>query len=290
MGVDVCITAFFDFPLTFAVPPLGFEVLVPNCLPGEPYISVATARTGEIQLHPQSYTTAEANGIVKSLPDELVDACPGHKSSPLDTILLNYIHGEPTTIHVRGADAPSSNTPVWIVELLKSITIPLPVMGHSLGNLVKNFTLSDVHLSLPDPMAEPDTPEAQLKISALVETLVRVPEQMNFHVQVPRVRADADVFYHGRKLGFLNLHKWRHSNSTLLDEDHALDVAFRMKDVPVQVTDEDTLADAISDMLFGKKSVQLTIVAAVDAHVSTRLGKLVLRKIPAEGSFDVKSK
>ena len=139
-------------------------------------------------------------------------------------------------------------------------------------------------------MADPDTPEAQPKISALVETLIKVPEQMNFQVDVPHVRAEADILYRGKKLGFLNLHKWRDSNSTLLDDDHALSVDFRMKDVPVQVTDDDTLADVISDMLFGKGPVQLTIVATVDAQVSTRLGRFVLRKIPADGSFAVKSK
>ena len=30
VGIDVCINALFDFPLTFTVPPLGFEVLVPD--------------------------------------------------------------------------------------------------------------------------------------------------------------------------------------------------------------------------------------------------------------------
>ena len=290
VGIDVCINALFDFPLTFTVPPLGFEVLVPNCLPGEPYISVASATTGEIQLLPRSYTTVEAYGFFKHLPNELVTACPGQKSSPLDILLLNYIHGQPTTVHVRGANTPSPDTPAWVADLLKSITIPLPITGHSLGNLVKNFTMKDVHLSLPNPMADPDTPEAQPKISALVETLIKVPEQMNFQVDVPHVRAEADILYRGKKLGFLNLHKWRDSNSTLLDDDHALSVDFRMKDVPVQVTDDDTLADVISDMLFGKGPVQLTIVATVDAQVSTRLGRFVLRKIPADGSFAVKSK
>ena len=293
MGVDVSLMTRFDFPLTFTVPALGFEVLVPNCLPGEPYISVATARTAQVQLHPRSYTTVNSYGLIKGFPAELITACPGQKSSPLDLLVLNYIHGQRTTIQIRGIDAPSPDTPAWVVELLKSIAIPLPITGHSFGGMVKNFTLSNVHFSLPDPFAEPATPEAQPKISALVQTLIKVPEQMNFRVDVPHVRAAADIFYQGNKLGILDIHKWAKSNSTLLEDADglpALSVDFRMKEVPLHITDQDTLTDVIRDMIFKRSSVQFQIMADVDAEIVTRLGGFTLRKIPAEGSFSVKSK
>lgn len=293
MAVDVSISALFDSPLTFTVPPLGFEVLVPNCLPGDPYILVAAARTGEVQVRPRSSTDVDAYGLIRNLPEELITACPGQTTSPLDLLVMNFIHGLRTTIYVRGADDPSLDTPAWIVDLLKSVTLPLPFTGHALDNLVKNFSMADVHLSLPDPLAEPGTPEAQPKISALVKALIKVPEQMNFEVDVPQVRAKADVFYHGNKLGFLDLRKWLPANSTLLEDSDglpALFVEFFMKDAPLQVTDENTLSEVIQALLFGREPVELHVAAAVDAEVSTRLGRFTIRKIPAEGTLHVKGK
>lgn len=291
VAVEVSITALFDSPFTFTIPPLGFDVLVPNCLPGDPYILVAAARTGEVEVRPRSPTSVDSYGIIRKIPNELITACPGQKSSPLDILVKNYINGLRTTIYIRGADAPSPDTPAWIVELLKSVMVPLPFTGHALVNLVKNFSMSDVNLSLPDPMAEPGTPEAQPKISALVKALIKLPEQMNFKLDVPRVRAMADVFYHDKKLGFLDLYQWLPANTTLVEDSDslpALSVGFHMQDAPLQVTDENTLTEVIQTLILGKKAVRLRVVAAVDAEVSNRLGTFTLRKVPAEGSLSVK--
>lgn len=293
MVVDVSIAALFNSPFTFTIPPLEFEVLVPNCSPVDPYILVANTTTGEVQVHSRSTTFVDASGLVKNLPNELTSACPGQDASPLDLLVKDYIQNLRATIYVRGANSSSSHTPAWITEILRSVTVPLPLTGHSLDNAVKNLTMSDVKLSLPDPLAEPDSPEAQPKMSAMVKTLIKLPEQMNFQVDVPHVRAKADVSYLGEKLGFFSLPEWLPSNSTLskdVDNSPALLVEFFVKDAPLHVTDENVLTEVIQAYLFGRKPVQLHIAAAVDVEVSTRLGSFALREIPAQGSINLNRK
>ncbi|OJJ44715.1 hypothetical protein ASPZODRAFT_70873 [Penicilliopsis zonata CBS 506.65] len=292
MAVDVSLDALIDLPVSITVPPLAFTVLVPNCSPGDPYIVVADADTAEIHVKPGAPTNVDATGIIERLPEELTTACPGKKDSPLDLLVTNYMQGLENTIYVRGADSSSLDTPDWMVDLLKDVTVPVPFTGHALGNLVKNFSMSDVHFSLPDPFAEPESPESQPRVSALVKVLIDLPEQMNFQVDVPRVRANADVFYLGDKLGELDLHKWHQANSTLTDDTDGspvLFVEFQVDEAPLRVTDEDVFTDVIQALVFGQDSVELHVTAAVDAEVTTGLGLFAIHGIPAEGDVAVKA-
>ena len=291
MVVDASIAALLDVPFSVRTPPLGFEVLVPNCLPGDPYISVADVRTEKVRIEPNNTTNMNIRGMVQGLSDELTKTCPGQKDSPLDFLVRSYINGLQTTIYVRGAEEPSVGTPTWVVDLLKSVTVPFHFTGHTLDNLIKNFTMSDVHFSLPDPFAEPDSPESLPKVSALVNVIIGLPKQLNLTVDIPRVSANADVFYEGNKLGVLELHKWQPANSTrVLQEDGlpALFVNFNMKDVPLRVTNEDVLTDILQSLIFQGKSVQLHVAAAVDTEVAMGLGHIAVRGIPAEGDVNVK--
>jgi len=292
MAVDVLLASFIDSPVALTVPSLGFDILVPNCSPGDPYILVADAKTSEMEVHPGQTTTLGVEGLIKQLPDELTSNCPGQEGSPLDFLVSSFMKGLETTIYVRGSDAPSPDTPAWIVDLLRSVTVPLPFTGHALDNLVKNFTMSDTHFSLPDPFAEPDSPDSQPTVSALVKVLIALPDEMNFQVDVPKVRALADVFYKEEKFGVLNISKWQDANSTIVDDkdgSSALLVEFAMKDAPLEVTDDGLLAEVIQAMLFGSKGVELRVAATVDAKVSTGLGRFAVRGIPAEGTVPVKS-
>lgn len=292
MAVDVLLASLIDSPVALTVPALGFDVFVPNCSPGDPYILVANAKTSEVQVYPGQATPLGVEGLIKQLPDELTSSCPGQEGSPLDFLVSSFMKGLETTIYVRGSDAPSPDTPAWLVDLLRSVTVPLPFTGHALDNLVKNFTMSDTHFSLPDPFAEPDSPDSQPTISALVKVLIALPEEMNFQVDVPEVRALADVFYKEEKFGFLNISEWQDANSTIVDDkdgSSALLVEFAMKDAPLEVTDEGLLAEVIQAMLFGSKGVELRVAATVDTKVSTGLGRFAVRGIPAEGTVPMKS-
>ncbi|KAL4889001.1 hypothetical protein BDV59DRAFT_122716 [Aspergillus ambiguus] len=291
MAVDVSVAALVDSPFTLTVPPLGFELLVPNCSPNDPYISVAEVATKDFPVIPGQATSIDVTGIIRGLSDELTKICPGTKKSPLDFLVKSYMQGLRTTVYVRGAEVPSLNTPGWVTDILKSVTVPLPFTGHALDDLVRNFTMTDVHFSLPDPIADPGSPESQPRVSALVKVLVGLPKHMNLHIDVPRVRALADVFYHEKKLGVLKLPKWVPANSTLLDDVDgapALFVNFAMKDAPLDVTDEDVLTEVLQTLIFKGKPIELAISANVDAEVSTGLGKFAIRGIPGEGVINVK--
>ncbi len=282
------------YPVKFTVPPLGFDILVPNCAPDQPYILLAKAITDEVRVHPNSKVQAGVRGIIRELPDTLTTTCPNSQSSPLDLLLGDYIHGLDTTIYVRGSDAPTSTTPTWITDLIKSVVVPLPFPGHGFDDLIKKFALENVHFGLPDPLADPDTPEAQPKISANVKALVGLPEEMNFPIDVARVRADADVFHKGRKLGYLDLRQWQKANSTRLEgsgnERANLAIESRVKDAPLQITDDDVFTEVIQTLVFGGKGVVLGIEAKVDVETETALGKFVVREIPAQGKVFVKRK
>ncbi|KAF9887854.1 hypothetical protein FE257_009514 [Aspergillus nanangensis] len=291
MAVDLSVAAMIDSPFTLTIPPLGFQILVPNCSPDDPYISVAGVATKEFPVNPGHATSIDISGVIQGLSDELTRICPGKKKSPLDFLVKNYIQGLRTTVYVRGASVPSLGTPDWVVDILKSVTVPLPFTGHALDDLVRNFTMSDVHFSLPDPLADPGSPESNPTVSALVKVLVGLPKQMNLQIDVPRVRANADVFYHEKKLGVLKLPNWQPANSTLLEDANdapALFVEFAMENAPLYVTDEDVLTDVLQALIFEGRSVRLTISASVDAEVATGLGKFAIREIPAEGVVDVK--
>lgn len=293
MAVDISLRAMIDSPFALRVPRLGFEILVPNCSPDDPYISVADAATELIQIDPGHTTSMDVGGLIRGLPSELTETCPGKQYSPLDFLMKRYIRGRKTTIYIRGLQTPYLGTPEWMGDLLKNVTVPLPFTGHSLDNLVKNFTMSDTHFSLPNPLAEPGSPESQLRASALVKVLVSVPKQMNFRLDIPRVRATAGVYYNETKLGDLVLRKWQKANSTLIEDREgspAMFVQFPMKDAPLHVTNEDALAQILQTLIFEGKSVNLSVAAVVDAEVSSGLGQFAVRGIPGDGKVHVKRK
>lgn len=293
MEADVSLTLSNKFlPLTLTVPPLDFDVLVQGCSPDEPFIMLANATNAEIQVFPKKDIVVDAGGIVQQLPNTLIQICPDSLKSPMDLLLGNYMSGEETTVYVRGSEHPSPNVPDWIPKLMAGVVVPLPFPGHTFDNLIRNFSLADVHFGLPSPFAEPDSPEAQPRISAVVKALVGLPKEMNFPIGVGRVRANADVFYKKRKLGDLDLSKWQTANSTLVeahgDVPNGLAVQSVVEDAPLQITDDDVFADLVEALIFGGKHLVLGVKAKVDVETETALGKFVVRDIPGEGKVFVK--
>ncbi|KAI9843873.1 MAG: regulator of (H+)-ATPase in vacuolar membrane [Sclerophora amabilis] len=292
MAADASVTLLNSYPVQFTVPPLGFQILVPNCAPNDPYILLADATTARIHVEPLQEVNVDVDGIVRQLPDILTTACPNSNSSPLDTLLGGYIHGEETTIYVRGSESPATDTPDWISDLISSVTVPLPFPGHTFDNLIKNFSLADVHFGLPDPTADPGSPEAQPKLSATVKALVSLPKEMNFPIDVSHVRADADVYYHGTMLGHLDLHKWQKANSSRAAEvdgkNATLLVESVVENAPLQITNDDVFSELVRALVFGRKGVVLGIKADVDVEVDTALGTFIIKEVPAEGKIAVK--
>lgn len=292
MAADVSLQVQNDYPVDFTIPPLAFNILVDNCHKDEPYIKLADAETHELHVRPKQEIEVNATGLVHQLPDTLTQDCPGSNKSPLDAILGKYIHGKENTIYVQGSNSPQLHTPQWITDLMADITVPVPLPGKTFGHLIKNFTLAETHFGLPDPFAAPGSDKSEPRISAKVQALIALPEEMNFNISVSRVKADADVFYKGKKLGKLDLHKWQRASSERIDakkdDGPTLLVESVVKDAPLHITDDDVFTDVLQDLVFGGKSVVMHIKADVDVELTTALGELMVRKIPAEGEVPVK--
>src|SRR5258708_3960223 len=195
MVADATIKIQNNFPLNLALPSLDFDIKVDNCQPSQPKITLANATVESFHIYPKQDITVNATGYVHQPSDKLTERCPSSGKSPLDTLLGGYIRGHEVMLYIRGANEQSHNVPKWMSDLVSGISLPVPVTGHAFGNVIKNFTLAGIKFDLPDPMAEPDTPESNPQVSATITAVITLPEEMNFQVDVQRIRATADIFY-----------------------------------------------------------------------------------------------
>lgn len=290
IAAEVSLSLVNSYPIRLSIPPLGFELLVSNCAAEDPYIQLADATTENIMIEPYSNVLLDVGGVVRDLPKSLLQVCPNSQSSPLDLLLSDYIHGNDTTIFVRGTNAPSAETPDWITQIMSSVTVPVPFPGHTFDQLIKNFSLTNTDFTLPGPFAEPGTPESNPRISGDIMVLAAVPKEMNFSLDVSRVRASADVFYKRDKLGVLNLRKWQIAQSERVNhgDDASLRIRSHIKNAPLDITDEDVFGDLVADYYLGGKAVSLKIEALVEVEVSTVLGDFIIKDLPAEGVVPLK--
>jgi hypothetical protein len=291
MAADVSISSVNCYPIKLTIPPMGFDILVPNCGFDQEYIRLADALTDVIDVEPYSDVNVDVGGIVRELPKTLIKTCPHSDSSPLDLLLGDYIHGNDTTIFVRGSSTPSPDTPEWISALAASVTVPVPFPGKTFDKLIRNFSLTDTKFSLPNPLAEPGSAESNPEISGTIVVIAGLPKEMNFAINVTRVRANATVSYKGEELGILNLQKWQSAESERIEpidgEEAGLRIKSRIEEAPLNITDDDVFTDVLQSILFGQ-AVKLKIVALVDVEVSTVLGKFIIKDLPAEGVVPVK--
>lgn len=292
MGADVSIMVTNDFPVQLDIPPVAVDVLVDGCLPSDKHIMVGTAETAKLQVRPKTDLEVNVTGRVETLPESLVEVCPDSAKSPLDALLGDYMQGQAATIYINCCKFPDPETPDWARDLVQDITVPVPYTGHQMGNLIKNFSLDDVHFHLPDMFADPGTPEAAPKISAVVKVDIGLPGEMNFPLDVGGVKADADIYYHKKKLGKLNLEKWQKANSTRIDahgdEGPSLLVQSDIEKAPIEILDDDLFSEVVQALLWGDKEVQMAVKAAVSVKVDTPMGDFAVREIPAEGVVPVK--
>ena len=288
MVADVSLSVVNSYPVGLMIPSLGFDILVPNCSPNEPYIPVADAHTNNINVQPYSDVQVDVAGMIRELPEMLVKTCPNSESSPLDLLLGDYLKCNDTTIFVRGSDSPED----WITKFISSVTVPVPFPGHTFDKVIKKFSLTDTHFSLPDPTAEPGSDEANPQISGNIVVIASLPEEMNFGINVTRVRANADVLYQGQKLGKLNLKQWQKAQSERIapKDGHApsLKIQSQIESAPLNISDDDVLTDVLEALLFGGKPVLLKVEALVEVEVSTVLGTFIIKDLPAEGVIPVK--
>ncbi|KAI1411691.1 hypothetical protein F5Y13DRAFT_164840 [Hypoxylon sp. FL1857] len=291
MLADVSLSAFNEYPVELDIPELAFDILVPGCAVSDS-ILVAEAATSEVHVHPRADVEADVKAVIRELPDSLTRVCPDSTSSPLDNLLRQYMHGEPATFFVRGSRNPDGDTPKWIADILSSVTVPVPFPGRSLDGLIRNFSLTDVHFSLPNPDADPDDPDSNPKVSGTILVTAGLPSEMNFGIDVTHIRATADVLYKSRKMGELNVREWQNANSTKVkgteDKGAELLIQSRVIDAPLNVTDGVVFGEVVQALIFGTAPVRLHVNALVDIQVHTTLGNLTLKEVPAEGKIPVK--
>ncbi|UKZ80494.1 hypothetical protein TrVFT333_008255 [Trichoderma virens FT-333] len=292
VGANASIVAYNDYPIGLTVPQLAFDLLVPNCDPSEPHIMVATAITEPIDVEPHANVTVDAIGLINDIPDTLTRACPLTNMSPLDNFFKRYMHGEDAQIFVRGQDSDKSDIPEWIRSFLSSVTVPISFPGQSFNDAIRNLSLTDVDFKLPSPFADPSDPDSKARVSGTVEILAELPSELNVDIGVNSLRASGDLYYKGKKFGELNVEHWQKANSSKTvdpeDEKSLLQITSRITNVPLDITDGDVFSDVMGELLLGDKDILLDVEARVDIKVSTVLGDLVLRDVPAKGKIPVK--
>lgn len=281
-----------DFPVQLTLPAVSVGLLVDGCLPSDRHIMVGTAETTSLHVEPRTDIQVNITGHVEELPDSLIRECPDSAKSPLDSLIGSYMHGEDATVYVECCEFPDPSTPDWAKSLLQDITVPIPVTGRDMGNLIKNFSLDDVQFFFPNQFAEPGSPESNPQISAVIKVDIGLPEEMDFPLGVEHIKADADVFYHKKKFGKLDLRKWQKANSTRIDahgqEGPSLLVQADIRKAPLEVTDGDVFSEIVQSVFLWGETVMLDIKAAVSVEVDTPMGQFAIREIPAEGVIPVK--
>ncbi|KAI4099254.1 MAG: hypothetical protein LQ339_006046 [Xanthoria mediterranea] len=281
-----------DYPVHFDMPRFHFDILVPGCSASKDFLVLGEAMTAEADVQPKTDVNVAVSGFVRKLPEALITACPETQTSPIDRLLGSYIEGRETLVYVRGSRNPSDDTPTWITDFMRDVVVPVPFPGHEFKDLIRNFTLADVHFGLPNPFASSDSPESKPRLSAVVKALIGLPEEIKFPIDVAQVRADSDVYYEKKKLGQLDLGKWQHANSTRTiiphEQEEGLLVQSIVKDAPLDIMDDDVFADVIQALVFGSNPVILGVQAKVDVETETVLGKFIVRGIPAQGKVYVK--
>ncbi|KAK6517261.1 hypothetical protein TWF281_003921 [Arthrobotrys megalospora] len=291
LGANVTVEVQNKYPIDFSVPRLGFSVLLRSC--DQEFIEVAVAKTSEVKIQPFKPIAVDVAGVIRSIPFALVEVCPGTGTSPLDDLLGQYVHGQTATAYVRGlpSDGQDSGLPAWLEELLSSVTVPVPVPGgDALKDILKSFSLNNVKFQLPDPDAEPDSPEASPQISATVQAIVALPEEMNAPLDVSKVIANADIFYLGRKLGEFHVPDWAPATTVQREETHDLEISARVENVPLKITDTEVFSEVVQKIIFGGGSgVKLQADGTADIKVGiANLGAFVIRGIPAKGDIVIK--
>ena len=293
VGADVTLRLKNEYPVDFTVPSLAFQILLEGCEKKDPSILVADALTERLHVPPRQDLHVDVRGVVHHLPDLLTQSCSDSHKSPLDVFVGKYLDGKENTVFVRGSASASHETPEWLVQFMRDIIVPLPLPGRASGpGLVRNFSLEDTHFHLPNPFAAPNTPASHPQISGTVRALIALPEEIHFNLSARRVRADADVYYRGDKLGQLDLKRWQKANSSRIDAiqpDGApgLIVQSIVDKAPLKITDEGVFGDFVRAMMLGERGVQMDVRAAVDVEMRTALGEFQVHGIPAEGSVPV---
>ncbi|RKF57188.1 putative pre-rrna processing protein [Golovinomyces cichoracearum] len=289
---DVSIFIENSQPVELEVPALDFQVLVHGCDAAN-LIEIASAVTSSTRFHPYSGAHLDVSGTVRDLPKSLVEPCPDSDSSPLDVLISDHIHGKNTTVFIRGSESPNHGLPDWISKILSEITVPIIIPGHQYDGSTKNFSLTNTEFSLPDFFAEPGSDRSYPRLSGKIIASVKIPQEINLNISVSELRAFINVLFKGMKFGEVNLDKWQKVECKIIEEQkdagRFLKLQTLLRNAPVKITDDSVFAKFVESLLMEKEAIMIGIEALVDAQVSSVLGKILVKDIPAEGTVPINS-
>ncbi|ODQ52900.1 hypothetical protein SAICODRAFT_71330 [Saitoella complicata NRRL Y-17804] len=260
-------------PVGLTVPSLDWQILLPRCSPEE-LVELSKTTTPSIPIVPEKDVELHLSAHVPRLDPALTAVCDGRNTSSMDDFLLTYLAGNATTVYIRGV--PSSNTPAWMSRVLESLTLPVPFPGHKAENMIKNFQMSNVKLSIAAGIP---------LVSAVIEVTVGLPSEMQLGVNVTKVRASMVDLYDGPdKFGRLEMKDFAPAISRRDDEGDVV-VKTDISNVPFEVTDGVVFRGIMRSVIFGGKDVVIGMQGSVDAGIESGMGDFVVRNLPAVGEI-----
>jgi hypothetical protein len=200
-----------------------------------------------------------------------------------------------TTIFISGHhpsdDDNNNNLPKWLPNILSSLSIPIPLPHLETNNtsdLISSIHLSEMKFTLPPPWTPPGTPNAQPKISGLVEAIIKPPPQAkNVNINVTAVRADILLFDKGQKFGRILVPEWSPATTTHNKKDEMIHILARVSEVPVEVLDPLVFQRVMGKVLQGGGTVEIGVEGTVDGQVIVLVGEFAVRGIPVKGVVEV---
>ncbi|KAI5812587.1 hypothetical protein BZA77DRAFT_138760 [Pyronema omphalodes] len=273
------------YPFALSVPALGFKVSLPGC-DASSRIPLAVAASSRIDVKPNTAITADVSGFLQSLPADLTKVCPKTNLSPMDTFIGQYLHGQTAVVYITGDQSMvgKGDAPEWLLELLSSVTVPVPVPGHTFDDVIQSFSLSNVNIKLPTGDEDPDkiTP----LLSATVEAMIKLPKEIDVNFDITRLKVNSDILYKGSPFGALIIKDWIPASSSRVPNAELLKVKGSVKDAPFNVTDYDVFQDVVRKLLFGGgQAINLGINGTADADIVSGLGEFIIHNIPASGNI-----
>ena len=277
------------YPMTLDIPALEWKVSVPGCTPSE-RIRLTNANTGPLTIRAGKNIIVDVSSSISSLPQELLDPCLDATPSPLEALFQALMDPKQnTTVFISGSSRGISlpNLPKWLPDILSSLTIPVPV-PHLDGNttdLISAIHCSEMKVTFPSPWAPPGTPNAQPKVSGVIEAVILPPKEAeNVAINVTAVKADVYLFDQGAKFGRILVPVWSPATTERKVKIH---VKVRVAEVPIEVLDPIVFQRVMTKILRGGGTVEIGVEGTVDSQVSVLVGDFAIRGIPVKGIVEV---
>lgn len=215
----------------------------------------------------------------------------------MEKFLSAYLHGNTTTVHVRGSsfgpddlpqdgNVPTSSTPAWLRKALESLSLKIPFPGTSDSNLIRSLELSDIKIDFSDDYDEP-------LVSAHAMALLKRPDEMNFSLNVTEIRPQIYLYLHEdseRPFGRLIPTKPCPAETFQMEDDPSMfKVVSQVERAPFSVMPgmDDDFQKFLENIFHGRRS-KVYIRGTSDAQVDSAFGHLAVHGLSFKGEIETK--